>query len=51
MLETNNFDKIVNVYNPGCRYSHDEKMRLITNSFKWKYDFEEAGLAENMNVK
>ena len=36
-LELYNFDKIVNVYEEGCRYSEEEKMKLISESHKWKF--------------
>lgn len=36
-LEKNNFDQIVNVYSPECRYSDAEKRALIYSGNRWNY--------------
>lgn len=41
MLQKNNFDQIVNVYSQGCRYSEEEKRKLLYEGSRWSFEDED----------
>ena len=39
-----NFDKIIGVYSEGCRYKDEEKYKLITETHKWKFEYQKEDI-------